>query len=103
MLALDPADRPASAAEVERQLRAWSSGVEDQADDEAFDETTILSRMPDTSESTQVSLPELDAVADGASEATRLEPPSGPVWPWLAAGVAGLVMLALAVWLAIRR
>ena len=103
MLALDPEDRPATAAEVERQLLAWSSREEDEAGEEVFDETMILSRLPDTSESTQVSLPELDAVEDDAIELHPMGPAPWPTWIWLVAGLAGLVMLALAVWLGLRR
>ena len=103
MLALDPEDRPASAAEVERQLLAWSSsGDEDEAGEEALDETTIMSRIPDTSESTQLSLPELEAESDHSIDLHQLEPAPWPTWLWLSAGLAGMVLLALAVWLAMR-
>jgi eukaryotic-like serine/threonine-protein kinase len=104
MMALDPDDRPASAAEVERQLRAWSADA-DEAGDEAFDETTILSRIPDMSEATQVSFPELEAVAGDGREA-RPPSPSAARWLWLVAvglGLAGTVLLTLAVWLVMRR
>ena len=97
MLALDPAERPASAAEVERQLRAWSADA-DEISEEASDEATILSEMPDTSEAAQVSLPELEVVVEVGRESAR--------WLWLTAGalgVAGAALLALAAWLALRR
>ena len=95
MLALDPADRPATAAEVERQLRAWSADPDEIAE-EASDEATILNGIPDTSEGTQVSLPEMEAV---------VEVPQTARWLWPAAGLLGLAgaaLLALAAWLAMR-
>ena len=97
MTALDPADRPATAAEVERRLRAWSDD-EDEVSEEASDEATILNNMPDTSEAAQVSLPEMEAVVEASEPSSR--------WMWLTAaalGVAGTALLALAAWLALRR
>ena len=56
----------------------------------------ILSRIPDTSESTQLSLPELDVLTDDSIE---LRPRKGN-WMWLVVG-AVILALALAVWLAL--
>ena len=97
-MAPDPADRPATAAEVERRLRAWSVEADEVAE-EASDEATILSHMPDTAEAALVSLPELEAAEEDPAE------PSAR-WLWLTAGglgLAGAALLALAAWLALWR
>ena len=100
LLAHDPEDRPLSAGEVERQLRAWSAGATPRLGEEALDETTILGRIPDTAES--VVLVPLESEAESL-DSIELEPPPGSPWVWVAAGVAGAVMLGLAAWLALGR
>jgi serine/threonine protein kinase len=111
MMAKDPEARPASAAAVEEELRAWASGDPvlplDRHGDESYEESLAVLQTAD--ESAEYSLPgastpEVDLSAE-SEDAEDALPAGRSVWGalWLAValvlgGLAALVLLLLWLW-----
>jgi serine/threonine protein kinase len=96
MMAKDPANRPGSAASAEAELRAWAAGEVvqplDRPEDLAFDELDIMRQAPGSSEYSLVSLPTVEIMDSPLPE---VRPVPFWVFPFLAAGLALLAVVAL--------
>jgi serine/threonine protein kinase len=104
LMSKDPAGRPASAAAVEDELRAWASGEPPAPPDppEAVFDEKALSDAPPSSDFSLVTLPEVEVLEEAPAEA-KWSP-----WPvvFLAGSAAVLVLAGLVVllgWLFGRR
>jgi serine/threonine protein kinase len=111
MMDKDPARRPASAAAVETELRAWAAGEVDQpldrAEDVTFDESQLMGQVPGASEYSLVHLPGADGGErlEGSPEVPMPLAHRLPAWllPSLAIGITLLLtvgmLLGLMAWL----
>jgi serine/threonine protein kinase len=108
MMCKDPAARPASAAAVEQELRAWASGeVElplDRPEEVVFDESDFLCQNPGVTEYSLANLPTVAVVEPPPLPLVEPEPPPWSPWPTLLVAVAAALLLmgtmvALLAWL----
>src|SRR5262249_9243486 len=93
LLAKNPSDRPASAADVQEILRHWAAGRTDlpPGKDSKFDFATVIADAEAQAAAEPSLADELPPVGD---ESVNI----GPGWPWPVIGlVAGVVIAALAV------
>jgi serine/threonine protein kinase len=103
MMAKDPTNRPASAAAVETEMRAWAAGEVvqplDRAEDVTFDETAIMRQVPGSTEYSLLQLPPVEVVEE-TGELPNRPPPVAPrlpgwVMPVLAIGVTLMITIAM--------
>jgi serine/threonine protein kinase len=96
MMAKDPDGRPASAAAVEAELRAWASGEViqplDRIEDVVFDESVLQRQAPGSAEYSLVGLPLVEVIDELETPRPRI-----PAWllPVVAAGIALALVTAM--------
>ena len=100
MMSKDPARRPASAVEVERELRAWAAGEVDQPldtlSDLAFDESAIIRHRPSMADLSVVCPPDALPVLEDDEPLEEGWSPGARVFLG-----AGVVLLAFGLTLAV--